>query len=158
MQTRDQNKYAATAYALTEMAAYGDRFAHQMVANARALAHALVGAGFTMVAAEREFTMTHQIFVDATSIGARTVEDRCRACNILFQASHMRGDGTRGFRTGLRISVQEITRVGMREQEMRDIATLIGRAVFDQDPATQVARDVEDLATRFMAPQYTFSQ
>jgi len=58
MQTRDQNKYAATAYALTEMAAFGDQLAEQMVRNARALGRALTGAGCTLIASDRDFTMT----------------------------------------------------------------------------------------------------
>jgi len=156
MQTRDQNKYAATAYALTEMAAFGDQYARQMVGNARTLARALSDAGFALIASDRQYTMNHQIFIDATTIGARNVEGLCRACNIFFQASHMRGDAARGVRTGLRASVQEVTRAGMREQEMESIATLIRRAALDREPAARVAQDVEELATRFSEPQYTF--
>jgi glycine hydroxymethyltransferase len=157
MQTRDQNKYAATAYSLTEMKAFGAAYARQMVANARALAGALTDAGFTMIARKRQFTTTHQIFIDATSLGARRVEDRVRACNMLFQASHMRGDGARGVRTGLRLSVQEVTRQGMREREMAEIAGLMHRAVFGDEAPTAVAREVEALATRFGEPRYTFN-
>jgi glycine hydroxymethyltransferase len=158
MQTRDQNKYAATAFALTEMTAFGPDYARQTVSNARALARALCDAGFSVLAAERDFTMTHQIFMDATVLGARTVEALCRDCNLFFQASHMRGDAERGVRTGLRLSVQEITRQGMREDEMRRVASLIRRAALDREPAAQVARDVAALATRYSAPRYTFDR
>jgi glycine hydroxymethyltransferase len=156
MQTRDQNKYAATAYALTEMTECGGEYARQMVANARALARALSDAGFTLIAADRDYTMNHQIFIDATAIGARRVEALCRSCNIFFQASHMRGDGVRGVRTGLRLSVQEVTRAGMREPDMGQIGTLIRRAALGGEPAASVAPDVEELATRFAEPRYTF--
>ena len=140
------------------MTAFGRDYARQTVSNARALGRALGEAGFTILAAERDFTMTHQIFMDATALGARHVEALCRDCNLFFQASHMRGDAERGVRTGLRLSVQEITRQGMREEEMRRVASLIRRAVLDREPAAQVARDVAALATRYSAPRYTFDR
>ncbi len=158
MQTRDQNKYAATAFALTEMAAFGQDYARQTVSNARALGRALGEAGFTILAAERDFTMTHQIFMDATALGARQVEALCRDCNLFFQASHMRGD------TDARCAHRTAS-VGSGDHApgdarggMRRVASLIQRAVFDREPAAQVARDVAALATRYSAPRYTFDR
>jgi glycine hydroxymethyltransferase len=156
MQTRDQNKYAATAYTLNEMTAFGQAYAQQMVTNARALADALAARGFAVIAAERGYTMTHQIFVDAHAFGARKIEALCQECNILLQASHMRGDTERGLRTGLRLSVQEITRQGMREKEMERVATLIKRVTLDGEPPARVAPDVEALVTEFGQFQFGF--
>ncbi len=156
MQTRDQNKYAATAYSLAEMSAFGQSYGRQMVANARALGRALSDEGFSVLAAERNYTMTHQIFLDATAIGARHVEELCRASNIFFQASHMRGDRARGVRTGLRLSVQELTRQGMCEPEMQYVARLVRRAALDREAADAVSSDVAALATAFATPKYTF--
>ena len=159
MQTRDQNKYAATAFALTEMRAFGIDYARQMIANAKALGAALMAEGLTVHAAERGYTMTHQIFLDATAIDgrARRVEQLCRNANLLFQASHMCGDAARGERTGLRLSVQELTRLGMREAEMRCIAGFVRRAVLDGEPPAGIASEVAELASQFSTPQYTFT-
>src|SRR5262249_46387463 len=46
LQTRDQNKYVATAYAFAEHLAFGSDYARQIVANAGALGEALTNAGF----------------------------------------------------------------------------------------------------------------
>jgi glycine hydroxymethyltransferase len=158
MQTRDQNKYAATAYALTEVAAFGKAYGAQMLANARALGDALTDAGFEVVARDRGYTMTHQLFVDASAIGARRVEARCQECNILLQASHMRGDSQRGHRTGLRLSVQEITRQGMRASDMTRVAALIKRVALDHEPPERVARDVETLQMEFTTIRFGFEE
>jgi glycine hydroxymethyltransferase len=158
MQTRDQNKYAATAHMLAEVAAFGTEYARQIVANARALAEALVGEGFKVLGRARGYTETHQVFVDATEYGARGVEALCADCNILFHANHMRGDSGRGLRTGLRLSVMETTRRGMKEPEMHRIAQLIRRAAVNREPAATLAGEVEQLVGRFPRIDYSFDE
>ena len=156
MQTRDANKYAATAHTLAEIVAHGAAYARQTVANGQALAAALEVEGFTVLGKARGYTLTHQVFVDARALGARELEALCRDCNILFHANHMRGDAARGRRTGLRFSVLEITRRGMREPEMARIARLIRRAGIDREPREGVTRDVIALVREFPRICYSF--
>jgi glycine hydroxymethyltransferase len=158
MQTRDQNKYAATAHVLAEMTAFGGAYARQIVANARALAEALDAEGFKVLGKARGYTATHQVFLDAIDYGARKFEAICRDCNILFHANHMRGDTARGMRTGLRFSVMETTRRGMKELEMHQIAQLVRRAVVNQEPAARLAGQVEQLVGRFPNIEYSFDR
>jgi len=68
----------------------------------------------------------------------------------------MRGDAARGRRTGLRFSVLEITRRGMREPEMARIARLIRRAGIDREPREGVTRDVIALVREFPRMCYSF--
>jgi glycine hydroxymethyltransferase len=156
LQTRDQNKLAATAYALAEMTAFGQAYAHQVVANARALAEALADSGLPVLGAHRGYTMSHQVFINAVAIGARRFEALCTRCGILLNAARRVGDMKRGERSGIRLSVQEVTRHGMQPADMRHIALLIRRAVIGREPAERIADDVESFLEAFQTVQFTF--
>lgn len=156
VQTRDQNKFAATAHSLAEMVAHGARYAKQTIANARALAEALHQRGYRVLAGEREWTQTHQLFVDVADLGAREVEARCQQVGLLLHAAHMMGDSARGARTGLRITVQEVTRRGMMATDMATIASLIDQAIRGTDDVSTIAAAVAATAGNFPRVVYTF--
>ncbi len=158
LQTRDQNKLAATAHALAEMVAFGDAYARTTIANARALGVALQEHGIRVLAADRGMTDTHQIFADVAALGARAVEERCQSANILLHAAHLSGDTERGRRTGLRITVQEVTRRGMHPGDMPTIARLIAAAAHDErfDGISALRDDVRAVAASFPGIAYSF--
>jgi glycine hydroxymethyltransferase len=56
IQTRDQNKYAAAAWSLCELAHFGSEYARQIQANSKALAGALNEQGFKVVGSEKGYT------------------------------------------------------------------------------------------------------
>jgi glycine hydroxymethyltransferase len=127
MQTRDQNKYAALAFSLLELEQSGEVLAHQMIRNAQALAGYLAEEGLDVLAKERGYTQTHQVFVRVGD-EARAFEIGCQKANILLTDCALSGDMARGKRTGLRLATHELTRVGLRESDMRDVARFIRRA------------------------------
>lgn len=155
MQTRDQNKYAALALALAETEEFGRDLARQMVANARALAHALEQRGFCPLARERGYTRTHQVFL---SLGpdAQQLEIRCHAANILLSDCALTGDLARSQRTGVRLATHELTRLGMQEREMHAVADLITRATREPDQSTQIAAEIERLLSSYQRVAYSF--
>lgn len=57
---------------------------------------------------------------------------------------------------GVRIGVPEITRLGMKESEMKEVADFIKRVVVDRQDAARVARDVADFRRQFQKVQYAF--
>jgi glycine hydroxymethyltransferase len=57
---------------------------------------------------------------------------------------------------GVRIGVPEVTRLGMREGEMKEIANFIKRVVVDKHDPTQVSKDVEEFRKQFKTVQYAF--
>lgn len=155
MQTRDQNKYAALAVALAETSEFGAELAAQMVANAQALARALEAEGFTVLEKERGYTQTHQIFLDLRS-EAKSFETRCNAANILLSDCALCGDLARSQRSGARLATHELTRLGMKESQMREVAGLIRRVVCDLEDPSRVATDVEELLTHHQRIAYSF--
>lgn len=146
LQTRDQNKYAATACALAEAAEFGRDYAAQMITNAQALAAALEDEGFHVIGRERGFTDTHQLFLDVRGIAeARELESRWQMANILVHAAHLPGDTERGRRTGIRISVQEVTRQGLEVANMPAIARWMRRVGLERESPEPVAAEIVEL-------------
>lgn len=155
MQTRDQNKYAALAIALAETSEFGSQLAAQMVANARCLAQALEQQGFSILARDRGYTRTHQLFLQLGS-GAKSFESACHAANILLADCALTGDMGRSQRTGARLATHEITRLGMKAPEMRTIASLIAQAARGTQAPEQICAAVADLLGRHRRVEYSF--
>jgi glycine hydroxymethyltransferase len=159
LQTRDQNKYAAAAHSMAELVAFGSEYARQMVANARTLAAALEGEGFTVVGAGRGYTMTHQVLIDARPLGGASAEARCQAANILVHKARMVDDEPDSpTRSGIRITTQEITRQGMKEAEMTRVARLMADATWNRKPTALLLAEVAGLAGSYPAVHYSFDQ
>ena len=57
---------------------------------------------------------------------------------------------------GVRIGVPEVTRLGMKESEMKEIANFIKRVVVDKQDTAKVAKDVADFRKQFQQVQYAF--
>jgi glycine hydroxymethyltransferase len=154
LQTRDQNKYAAAAWSLCELAHFGSEYAKQIQANSKALAVALNEQGFNVVGSEKGYTKTHQVIVNVRDLEPRIIEKRLNESNILIPTTVLWDDSPDG-RGGLRISVQEATRQGMCEGEMRQVASLVKRSTDGEDPISMKAQ-VERFVTPFRKLKYCF--
>jgi glycine hydroxymethyltransferase len=156
VQKRDMNKVAALAFTLAETKAFGANWSRQSVANARALARALDSQEFELLARDRGYTNTHQIFLKLGA-AARLFETRCNNANIILTDCALTGDLARGQRNGSRIGTHEVTRLGMKEAEMEEIARLIRRAYYGEEPE-RVAADVKQLLSHHGRIVYSFDQ
>lgn len=156
IQTRDLNKYAACAHILAEMVVFGEAYAKQVVINAQTLATALAEEGFQVLGKKEGYTRTHQVILDVRDLDATLVEKRCQACNILIHKTELLGDHKLGFRTGMRITVQEITRQGMKEEEMKQVTRFIRKAAIDGEDPPKLAGEIEVFVQDFQQIQYSF--
>ena len=140
------NRIAALGVALAEFLEFGKDFAAQVVRNSQALGRSLAAEGFELFCQKHGFTRSHQVLLKNggfCSEQGQSIKDRLEAANILVDSV-------------VRIGVQEVTRLGMKESEMAVIARLMRRAVFDGEPAESVRQDVEELLAGFRRLQYTF--
>jgi glycine hydroxymethyltransferase len=147
---------AGIAVALKEAAAPGFRdYAHQTVANARALAAALLERGFDLVSGG---TDNHLILIDLTSKGvpgkkAARALDRA---GIELNYNSVPFDPRKPFDpSGIRIGTPAVTSRGMREPEMARIADWMARVVAapeDEALAGLVAGEVREVCRAFPAP------
>jgi len=112
--------------AIREMKAYGASYATQIVLNAKALGRALSDEGISVEAKEFGFTETHQIALKVSRYGpAKQVAQQLAENNIILNYNLLPGDQDAKNPSGLRIGVQELTRLGMKETEMGEIAVLM---------------------------------
>lgn len=144
---------AALAVALAEARAFGADYARQTIANAHALGSELRRQGLRVQGGER-VTESHQVWLDvAPHAAADAAVDRLHEANLIANVNLI--PSLRG--KGLRLGTPEVTRLGMREDEMREVATLIHAALTGGLPLARVRERVTALARRFREVRYCFA-
>ncbi|TDC35390.1 serine hydroxymethyltransferase [Micromonospora sp. 15K316] len=150
---------AAKAVALREAAQPEYRaYADQVIRNSRALATGLADEGMRPVSGG---TDTHLALIDLRQLGVTgaEAEARCDAAAITLNKNAIPYDPEKPMvSSGIRVGTPSVTTQGMREPEMRQIASLIARAV-RTDPATaggtdelaRIGAEVADLVAAFPA-------
>ena len=146
--------------ALPEMQTFGKDYAAQIVGNAQALARELYNLGFNVLAKELGFTKSHQVLVDCGEIGfGGLVADTLEKANIILNKNIIPGDGISPKNPrGIRIGTQEMTRFGMKEDEMKQIAKFIKRAVLDEESPESVAKEVAAFRKNYQTVQYCLTE
>jgi glycine hydroxymethyltransferase len=151
---------AAIAVALKEAAAPDFRaYAHQIVANSRALAAALTERGYGLVSGG---TDNHLILIDLTAqeIGGKPAARALDRAGIEVNYNTVPFDTRKPFDpSGLRIGTSSITTRGLTEQHMPQVAAWMDeaiRAATKQDDAIidRIAGQVRDLLAGFPMPGF----
>jgi glycine hydroxymethyltransferase len=131
-------------------------YAHQIVANASALAEALSGEGFRLVSGG---TDSHLMVVDLRPFDAELTGKEAQAvldeAGITLNKNTVPDDPRSPFVTsGVRIGTPSVTTQGMQEPEMAVIASLIARALrhrTDAEALAAVRAEVAALCSTFPA-------
>ncbi len=147
---------AGKAVALAECAtpAY-QKYAKDVIVNAKALAAALEGEGMRAVSGG---TQTHLALMDIRSTGVtgKVADERCGLAGIVMNKNSIPYDPEKpGITSGIRVGTPATTTQGMGVTEMKTIASLIARAIKTDDANTLAAikNEVHALTARF--PIYT---
>jgi glycine hydroxymethyltransferase len=148
---------AGLAVTLAEMLQFGEAYASQIIANAKVLAQSLYEEGFDVLCEHKGFTESHQIAINVLKQGGGSeVARKLERANIITNKNLLPSDEDPQDPTGIRLGVQELTRIGMKESEMREIASLIGRVIIANVDETKVKEDVIELRKGFQHVQYCF--
>lgn len=144
--------------ALREMEEFGAAYADQIIKNAQALAKALDEAGFEVLYKERGFTESHQVVVNVEKQGGGDpIAKKLEEANIILNKNIIPTDSANPNKPkGLRIGVQEMTRYGMQEEEMAQIARLIAQIVLQNRAVADARTEVEELRERFPQTRFCF--
>lgn len=152
---------AGKVVALAEFAEFGATYAADIVANAKAFGEAMAAEGFDVLAEERGFTASHQILTrhggqdsGAGAKAARLLED----AGIITNMNMLPGDTKALTPSGLRLGVQELTRVGMGVDEMGVVASLYARVLLKGEDPSSVKRDVRALKGEHQTVHYCFEE
>jgi len=151
-----QNVVGAVAVALHEAQQpdFAD-YAHQIVANAKAMAEAFQARGYRLVSGG---TDNHLMLLDLTprDMGGKPAAIAMEKAGIVANPNSIPYD-TRGpfDPSGIRIGTPAVTTRGMKEDEMRQIVDWIDRAIDsmdDDDALATIRAEVEELCADFPVP------
>ena len=136
------NRIAALAQALLEVKKFGRQYAAQVIRNSRALAQALDEAGVPVRCREYGYTASNQVLLDMDRLkDAEKIPDKLQEANVIVDR-------------GIRLGTNEMTRRGMQEKDMNEVAAIIARIVSGQDTPCAAKRKVIGLARKFRRVQY----
>ncbi|MEM0271447.1 MAG: serine hydroxymethyltransferase [Thermoprotei archaeon] len=153
------HRLPALLYVTAEMLEFGREYAAQTVRNAKRLAKALDELGFKVLGREKGYTESHQVAFDASTIGGGSyVASKLAEANIIVNKNLLPGENSKNSKnpSGIRIGVQEITRFGMKEEEMERIAHMMADVILNKTEPSRVAEDVYRLRADFPIIVYTF--
>jgi len=152
---------AGVTIACAEMLEFGKEYTRQIIKNSKALGQALHERGFNVLAEHKGFTESHVLLVDITELGdGGTIEGELEKANIIINRNLLPWDIKEGRHFmhpgGIRLGTSEITRLGMRESEMEEIAEFIKRVIIDKEDADKVKNDITEFRKDYQKVHYCF--
>ena len=122
-------------------------YAKQVIANAQALAEGLTAEGMRPTSGG---TDTHLALVDLRDVGVtgKDAEERTGRAGIVLNKNAIPNDPQPpSIASGIRVGTPSVTTQGMAEGDMKEVASLIARAVRDEDGSArdEVRRGVDAL-------------
>lgn len=150
---------AALAVTMAEYEIYGKQYASQVIKNAKALGSALYEMGLDVMCPHLGFTESHTLAVNvAEQGGGSQVSIDLEKANIICNKNMLPGDTSSVKPSGIRLGTQELTRVGMEESEMEEVARLIYRVVMKKEDPEKVKKDVWELKKDFTKIRYCLNE
>lgn len=119
-------------------------YAHQVVANAKALAEALAAEGLALTTGG---TDTHLLVADTAPLGVdgRSARGRLAAAGMVLDTCVL----PHGDARGLRLGTAALTTQGMAEAEMAQVAKLFAAVLRDEVDSKRAREEVRELTGRF---------
>jgi glycine hydroxymethyltransferase len=151
---------AGKVVALAEFEAFGSSYAQDIVKNAQAFAQALAAEGFDVLAESRGYTASHQVLTRHGGIDSgagASAASLLEKAGIITNMNMLPGDTKAMTPSGLRLGVQELTRVGMGPREMEEVASFYARALLKGEDVQAIKSDVHHLKSDFQHVQYCFN-
>ena len=152
---------AGKAVAFAEALEFGKDYAAQTINNAKALASELNNVGFKVLGEKRGYTESHQTVVNVLDYGdGGTIEADLEKANIIVNRQLIPGDlkANRHYMHpgGIRLGTSEITRLGMKESEMKEIASMIKDVVVNKKEPGEMKGKIAEFRKEFQKTQYCF--
>lgn len=157
--THQVNRVAALAAAAAEFLAFGKEYMAQIVKNAQTLGQALHDRGVAVLGADKGFTRTHQVILDVRAYGnGLDIAKKLEKANIIVNKNLIPCDKPEDWDrpSGLRLGTTEVTRLGMKAEEMSTIADLIVSVLEDKKPTDKIKRQVVDMRAAYQKIHYCF--
>ena len=152
---------AGVTIACAEMLEFGRDYVRQIVKNSKALGQALYERGLNVLAEHKGFTESHVIIIDITKYGdGGTIEEQLEKGNLIINRNLLPWDIKEGRHFmhpgGIRMGTSEVTRLGMKENEMKEIAEFVKRVIIDKEDVNKVKADVVEFREQYQKVHYCF--
>lgn len=150
---------AALSITLAEELQFGKAYAQQIVRNSKALGQALHERGLKALCPDLGFSASHTVAVDVRDHGGGAeCAQRLEQAGIIVNKNLLPWDKDPVRPSGLRLGTQELTRLGMREGQMAEVAELIARVVVRGEKPEAVKPAVGALKAGFTKVHYCFGE
>jgi len=150
---------AGKTVALSEFEEFGEQYAIDIISNAKALAESLAEEGFDVIAEDRGYTASHQVLTRHGQIDSGAGRDAAallEKSGIITNMNMLPGDTKAMSPSGLRLGTPEITRLGMSNDDMKDIAKFYSRALIRKDDPKLIKNDIKEFKSNFQTVKYCF--
>jgi glycine hydroxymethyltransferase len=149
---------AAKAIAYAEHLEYGEAYAKQIIKNAQHLAQALHERDFQVFGERLGFTQSHQILLAIGPGKGKQASKQLAECGIITNMNTIPGDEDPLNPSGLRLGTPELTRIGMKESEMEDIADFYARALQKNESPKKLKKDIKEFRQNYQELHYCFKK
>jgi len=149
---------AAKAIAFAEHLAFGKEYAEQIVKNAKKLAEALYNNGFDVLGKDYGFTESHQVLLKVGKEKGKEAAEELEKAGIIANMNMVPGDEHPMRPSGIRLGVQELTRLGMKEEEMEKIALFFKRLLIDKEEVVKIRKEVTSFKKDYRHIHYCFGE
>jgi len=149
---------AAKAIAYAEHLEFGEAYAKQIIKNAQSFAQALHERGFKVFGEKLGFTKSHQILLAIGPGKGKEASKKLVDSGIVTNMNTIPGDKDPLNPSGLRLGTPEVTRIGMKEKEMDEIAEFFKRAILKDEDTKKIKADIKEFRKDFQELHYCFKE
>jgi glycine hydroxymethyltransferase len=149
---------AAKAIAFAEHLKFGESYATQIIKNAQSLAKSLYDKNFKVFGKKLGFTKSHQILLEIGPKKGKEASKKLEESGIITNMNTIPGDKDPLNPSGLRLGTQELTRIGMKENEMDRIAEFFEKILLKKESKFKIKNDIKEFRKEYQEIKYCFNE
>jgi len=149
---------AAKAIAYAEHLEFGEAYAKQIIKNAQSLGRSLYERGFKVFGEKLGFTKSHQILLEIGPGKGSEASKKLEDAGIVTNMNTIPGDKDPLNPSGLRLGTPELTRIGMKENEMDEVAEFYERALLKNEDTEKIKAAIKEFRRDFQELHYCFKE
>ena len=149
---------AAKAIAYAEHLEFGEVYAKQTIKNAQSFAQSLHERGFNVFGEKLGFTKSHQILLAIGPGKGKEASKKLEDAGIVTNMNTIPGDKNPFNPSGLRLGTPELTRLGMKDKEMNEIAEFYERVILKNESPNKIKADIKEFRKGFQELHYCFKE
>ena len=142
------------------MTKYAPVYAEQIIKNAKCLASSCNEIGLKPEGEEWGFTQSHQVLIDVSPLGIDGIKasETLEKSNIITSRAKLPKDEGTSYNSGIRLGTSELTRLGMKEEEMNYIANFIYMILSGKKHPNEVKAMVIEMMKKYQTIRYSFDE